>query len=317
MAQAAALARRQAEWTTVGWQGITVSVPEDWYPAALGAERASGYLRVQNADGLAVEVKWFTPKNTVDLERELTKYRKTLGKASKKRHAEFEWRDKPKVPARESRPDKNRRFFGWRSDTQALGVIWYCRTCSRVILAQVVMPLDEDATSLASHILNGIEDHGDDGLEYWAVYGLGISVPKGWSLDKHQLMAGYTMLQFRRRDRVIRAERWALANVALKDASLRDFVWRKSHKFWKDYSIGAVEAPRGDHEGERFSGHTRKVWLRAVALVRRLARRPAADWLTARAWHCDIENKVFAVHAVHPRGDLELFETALESVECH
>ncbi|HHX40023.1 MAG TPA: hypothetical protein GX715_08670 [Armatimonadetes bacterium] len=317
MAQAAAQARRQAEWITVAWQGISVQVPEDWYPAALGTERASGYLRIQSADGHAVEVKWFQPKHTVDLEREVAKYRKTLERGARKRRRAFEWRDKPKVPERESRPDKSRRFFAWRSEGQALGVIWYCRTCSRVILAQVVMPTDQEASVLASRILNGIEDHGEEDQERWSVYGLAVSVPTGWSLDKHQLMAGYTMLQFRRRDRVIRAERWALASVALKDVELRDFVWQKSRKFWKDFSIDVTEAARGPHTANRFGGHTRKVWLRGVAAIRRLLRRPAADWLTAQAWHCDAENKIFAVHAIHPRGDLEVFDKALDSVTCH
>ena len=40
-------------------------------------------------------------------------------------------------------------------------------------------------------------------------------------------------------------------------------------------------------------------------------------WLTAQAWQCDAENKIFAVHAIHPRGDLEVFDKALDSVTCH
>jgi len=272
---------------------------------------------VQNAEGFSVEVKWFTPKGTVDLDRELAKYRKTLERAAKKRRQALEWKAKPKIAVRESKPDKNRHFFAWRGDTQALGVIWYCRTCSRVILAQVVAPLTEDVSVLASAILSGIEDHGSEDEEFWSVYGLGVAVPKGWALEKHQLMAGYTMLQFRRRDRILRAERWALASVALRQCGVRDFVHGKSHKFWKDFRLAGAETPCHGHEGAEFGGRTRKLWLVLVSAVRRLIKRPAADWLSARAWHCEVENKIFAVHAIHPCGQTEVFDNAVESVVCH
>jgi len=317
MSQAAVVQKRRQQGTVIGWQGVTMRVPEDWYPAALGSDRATGYLRVQNAEGSAVEVKWFSPKGSVDKERELEKYRKTMERAARKRRAAFEWRAKPKVPIREARPDKNRMFFGWRADSEALGVIWYCRTCSRVVIAQVTTPLDQGDAALASSILSSLEDHGEDGRELWSLYGLQVRVPKGWVLDKHQLMAGYTMLQFRRGGRLLRAERWALASVALKDATLDDFLWERSRKFWKEYSTASEEAEWQGHPGVEFTGRTRKVWLRVAAPVSRWVKRPLADQLTARAWHCGDENKIFAVHATHPRGDLALLDDAVESVVCH
>ncbi|MBI3946195.1 MAG: hypothetical protein HY321_09775 [Armatimonadetes bacterium] len=314
--QMAAADRRQGKWSTIGWQGISLQVPEDWFPAALGTERGAGYLRVQCPDGPSVEVKWASPKGSVDVEREVAKYRRTLERAARKRRQAVEWQEKPKVPVRVARADKNRRFFGWKGDSQALGVVWYCRGCGRVIIAQATFPASQDA-ELASTILSSIEDHGEDGRELWSLYGLGVRIPVGWALDKHQLMAGYTMLQFRRGDRVLRAERWALANVAMKNATLPEFLRGRSRKFWKDFRLADTGAEWRGHAGAAFSGPTRKVWLRAVALVRLLLRRPAAETMSVRAWHCDAENKIFAIHAVHPRGDTAELERALESLVCH
>ncbi len=309
--------RHRREWVTIGWQGITLEVPEDWYPAALGTQRAAGYLRVQSADGPAAEVKWSTPKGTVDLEKELAKYRKTLERGAHKKRLTLEWREKPKVPIRESRPDKNRRFFGWKADTQALGAIWYCRTCGRVVIAQVTVPLGSDETALASNVLSGIEDHGTDGHDVWALYGLRVSVPERWQLDKHQLMAGYTMLQFRQRDRVLRAERWAPANVRLKKMPLGDFLYQHSRKFWREYSTREAPAEWRGHSGVTFSGRARRVVTQVMGVIRRLVKWPAADNLTVRAWHCEQENKIFAVHSVHPRGDTASIDAAMESMVCH
>ena len=95
---------------------------------------------------------------------------------------------------------------------------------------------------------------------------------------------------------------------------------QKSHKFWKDFSI---ERDRGaknrdlPHPAGASASLPRKCGCAGVAAVRRLLRRPAARWLTAQAWHCDTENKIFAIHAIHPRGDLEVFEKALDKVTCH
>lgn len=309
--------RQKGDWITIGWQGITLRVPDDWYPAALGTDRASGYLRVQSADGPAAEVKWFSPRGTVDMEKELAKYRRTLERAARKRHETVEWRPKPKLAVREAKPDKNRRFFGWAGDAQALGVIWYCRTCQRVVIAQVSVPQGQDGNALASAILSSIEDHGEDGRDLWSLYGLQALIPEGWSLDKHQLMAGYTMLQFRQRDRVLRTERWALANLALKEGSLIDFIWTKSRKFWKDFRVDGDESEWRDHPAVEFRGRSRKLWMVAAGPVLRLLRRPMADRLSARAWHCGVGNKIFAVHAIHARGQDELFEQTVESVFCH
>lgn len=317
MRQGAVSARRQEGWITIGWQGLTMQVPEDWFPAALGAERAAGYLRVQNAEGSSLEVKWSNPRGTVDMEAQLEKYRKALQRAARKRHLPFEWKDKPKVPVREAKPDKNRRFFAWKGEAQGLGVIWYCRSCARVVIAQVSTPLGEDAATLASTILSSLEDHGEVDGDLWALYGLQVRVPKEWMLDRHQLMAGYTMLQFRMGDQILRAERWALANLALKSETLQDFLWSKCWKFWRDYRLTGADAAWEGHPAAEFAGRTRKLWVRATAPVRRLLRRPAADRIAVRAWHCEPANKVFAVHAIHPDGDTVTFERAVASVSCH
>lgn len=318
IAQRTGAPKRQPNWITVGWQGITLEVPEDWYPGALGTDRSSGYLRVQSAEGPSVEVRWFSPKGTVDLEREVAKYRKTMERNARKRRQTIEWRDKPKVAVREARPDKSRRFFGWKGDAHALGVAWYCRTCARVVLSQVTMPGDTSDMTLAARILSSMEDHGEDGRDLWSLYGLAVEIPQGWSLEKHQLMAGYTMLQFRHRNRVLRTERWALASLALEGASLADFIRVKSRKFWKDYRLQSAAAEFHGHENAvTFQGRSRRIWARVFGQVRRWIRWPGADTMTVHAWHCPQENKLFAVHGTHPGGKAQELEETVAALHCH
>lgn len=311
-----ALVRKQQKWVQFGWQGISLWIPEDWYPSALGSDSASGYLRVQNADGGAIEVKWSTPKGTVDMDAELSKYRKNLERAARKRREEFTWKDKPKVPTREASPGKNRHFFGWNGASQALGVIWYCKDCGRVVIAQVVLPRSEDATTLASRLLNGIDDHGVDDINLWSLYGLQVQLPTAWHLDRHQLMAGYTMLQFRKRDRTMRIERWALANIALKDNNLPEFIVGHSRKFWKEFSLRYNDCVWKEHPAARFVGRTRRVWKLLISPILRFIKLPAADRISVLSWHCEKDNKIFAVHSVHPLGDTAALEEIADTIVC-
>ena len=269
---------------------------------------------MQNPEGLSLEVKWSAQGHRADAQ--LASHRKTLARAARKRKLDFDWKDKPKVPVREARPDKNRRFFGWKGEGQGLGVVWYCRGCGRVVFAQVAAPASQETPTLAATILSTLEDHGEDGEDLWALYGCRCACPAA-AAGQHQLMAGYTMLQFRQRERLLRAERWALANVALKEACLEDFLWDKCRKFWRDYRLQASAAEWAGHPGVFFAGRTRKVVPRLVVLVRRLICRPGADRPSARAWHCATANKIFALHAVHPEGDLTALESAVQSVTCH
>ena len=77
--------------------------------------------------------------------------------------------------------------------------------------------------------------------ERWSVYGLAVSVPTGWSLDKHQLMLATPCSSSAGGSRHPRRAMGACQR-GLKDVELRDFVWQKSRKFWKDFSIDVTEA---------------------------------------------------------------------------
>ena len=48
----------QSKWHTVGWQGISLHVPEEWNIGGIGGTRDDGYLRLQDADLARVEIKW-------------------------------------------------------------------------------------------------------------------------------------------------------------------------------------------------------------------------------------------------------------------
>ena len=74
------------KWTTLGWNGITVELPEDWELSGLSGDDKSGYLRLEDADMPRLELKWSESKQKKpDLQRVLDDYFKLVRKNYKRR----------------------------------------------------------------------------------------------------------------------------------------------------------------------------------------------------------------------------------------
>jgi len=294
--------------TWVGWQGLVAEVPTDWSLAAASGDDKSGYFRADSTGTLALEVKWSRAGKQTDLYSKLDGYLNDLRRRARKRKLQFEHKIKPK--------DAGTLTFSWRSDRKAQGRLWLCDECGRVVIAQVSGAPSDDVASVASFVLPSIEDHSDDGWRTWAMYDLVAEVPPGYVLEKHQLMAGYIQLLFHRGSSRLLIERWGLANVALKNTSLREwFAERVSHDLRRyRYSVHDVEF---EHEaGIQVTG--RRSGLRqALKSAFELAsfRRPAL-YVDGYVWVCDESNKIFSVHTMHSRKE-NVLDDVLERVECH
>src|ERR1051325_4814779 len=77
-------------WTTVGWRGISLSVPEDWSLTSVSGEGPNGYLRVESPRSLFLQVKWWEKRGLVSVPDALDAYIADLRKKGKKLRRELE-----------------------------------------------------------------------------------------------------------------------------------------------------------------------------------------------------------------------------------
>ena len=49
-------------WTTFGWAGITLSIPDSWEIAGISGDQKAGYLRLDDENMPRLELKWSESK---------------------------------------------------------------------------------------------------------------------------------------------------------------------------------------------------------------------------------------------------------------
>jgi hypothetical protein len=298
----------KSKHTWVGWQGVMAEVPADWSLSAVNGSENSGYFRADNTANLMLEVKWQKVGKQVDLHKKLDEYLNDLRRRARKRRADFEHKIKSK--------DAGMLTFTWRSDRKAQGRLWYCAECSKVIIAQISGGASEDISGLASTVLTTIEDHSDDGWRTWAMYDLIVEVPPGYSLEKHQLMAGYIRLAFRKKSSRLVIERWGLANVALRGRTLGAWFRERVGYDLKQYGCSIEEVDFDGEKGIQISGRRTGISLVTKSAGELLTFRKPAIWLDGYAWVCEESNKVFSIQSTHT-GAEKIVDQVLERIECH
>ena len=298
----------KTERTWLGWQGIVAEVPADWSLAAINGDEKGGYFRANSTGTLMLEAKWSKATREVDLHSKLEGYLNDLKRRARKRKVEFEHKIKPK--------DAGVLTFSWRSDRKAQGRLWRCDECSRVVIAQVSGGLSDDVSNVASYVLPSFQDHSEDGWRTWAMYDLIAEAPPGYVLEKHQLMAGYIQLVFRKGSNRLVIERWGLANIALKTSGLREWFAERARHDLRPYKYSVHDVQFGREAGIQIAG--RRVGLSQAlksACEFAILRKPAV-WLDGYVWVCEDSNKIFSVQLTHSRGE-NLLDEVLERVECH
>jgi hypothetical protein len=307
--------------TLIGWQGITVRVPSAWELGAIGGTFRSGSLRLDDGDRPRLEVKWsFDP--SAKIEQILDKYLRTI---TKKTRGRATINRQVRVVSKGAKPQKSLCSFG--VDTEAVttggrqgpaeharGVIWRCKSCHRIVLAQVVGWGRERVDALASEVLGSLEDHGSDDRLTWAVYGMICRVPQRLALEGQKLMAGYLELSFLDRQERLQVRRWGMAGIALETKSLREWI-DETYASRREVVFQAAATQIHGHEAVVLSGHRRRFAHRArYAVERALRLRRAVEW-TCWLWCCPESNRIHAIEHWHREGSA-LPEVA-ESVVCH
>jgi hypothetical protein len=300
---------------TLGWRGVSLRVPEDWTLSKVSGEGANGYLRADNLEGAFVQVKWTHKKGLVSVPDAFDTYIRDLQKTAKKQRQTIDVRTKPRALSGVHRSQDAPITYSWSSDQKALGVIYHCGECQRLVIAEVVGPPDSDL-SIAAPILASLREHGEQGWNTWGVHGLLAEVPAEFQLEKQTLVTGHVMLSFRSRSRLLILQQWGLANVALRGTDVAEWFEYQERNRLSRYTYRRDRSPFRDHEAFRMSGRDKLLpgLAKGVQQITALTR-PSLGF-DACAWHCEETNRIYAVMAEHPRGD-SLLDQVLERLPCH
>ncbi len=311
----------------IGWQGFTLHVPESWDLTGFSGKEAEGYFRIDDSEDQAIEVKWATEppktKSEPDIVERRGRFFASLRKRAKREKLTLDTKFVDTYRPVE-RDDRSVAAFGWTSDRRGIGAVWYCRTCRRVVIAQVLgAPSGRGGlVGNADAVLSTLRCHGDDAdWRTWALYDLVTEIPSDYVLESQQLMNVYLRLTFahnKRKTARLTVEQWALANVARKGAYLDNWLAANTRAEMREARVAATE-------GEDVNGHpTLRLdgglgfgmpMLNAIKTATRL-QMPATRF-SGRAWECEPSNKLYLVEAMRPRGAKDMVDAVAERTRCH
>ena len=336
--------------TSIGWQGIRFTLPPDWNLTGFSMDRENGYLRV-DAPGestLTVQVRWLNasnpdqnstvtaysiiapfvrhwlkrpapvaPTSKLNLSGNLERILKETEKQAKKAKATFESAIKPeRIEGKDG--ERSAIYFSWTGEGRAQGKIWHCKTCDRVVVAQVVgMAKDQSAiANIASRLFATFQDHAVDGYDRWALYDLQLDVPSDFRLQEQKLLSGHLHLEWARGGERIVLDRWGLANMLLKKFSLGDW--------FRNNALVPVKALTRD-DAHTVHGHESLRYLGGLPLMSKLQAlrdsRVSLKRFPTRyeggIWNCADSNKIYALQVLHQKQTVGLWEDIVSRCVCH
>ncbi len=340
----------------LGWQGYITEVPQNWNPGKFSGTRARGDLRVDDENGVRLELRWEDATKTPDVGKSVTNFLQTLQKDAKKRQSAFQNVAGTRIVSRSKKRKEQVTSFGWIGDAKAaascgFGAAWYCSTCNRVTFAHIVGQPNEKSAKierLASEILGPLECHGEGGWESWSLFDLKIEIPTEFELGRAQILLNKIEMEWvRPRPAGMpgwgkRAERFKLwrfpaATALLSDTNLERWTkWNllEPHKqlHWTQVESNSESPDSDPSDSESFdfepvkvSGHE-ALWYRGdIKDPRQRLPSLVFDRLLRRStpkpqlwvWNCPDSNRIWAVEAETSASNIHIAEEVLDSVQCH
>jgi hypothetical protein len=308
------------QWTTLGWGGITLELPEDWELSGLSGDDKSGYLRLEDAEMPRLELKWSESKQKKpDLQRVLDDYFKLVRKNYKRKDTNLHiQRNVNLIKDPQFFEDREVAFFNWKGEFRASGVIFHCHTCKRITIVQVMGHLKENIRDTASRIFSSVQDHPAGQATLWGAYQLNAEVPRRYRLDKHKLLSGYLLFSFVDGSRKVSIERYGVADVTLKEQDLESWFRARYAKAIRGYGF-SIESSNGDADerltliGEETRIIDRVPLAPALVIDKVMRRKTFAVYL----WRCHHSNRIYVVQAIAKQDAARTAEEIAASIRCH
>lgn len=325
--------------TLVGWQGLRFTLPPDWNVTGFSMDAREGYLKVDSPGTMFAQIKWSDlrgkrPANLAelvfrlwqkarrkppaeptppDLRAMLDAFLKATEKQARKGRAAFDCKIRPEE--KEAQGERIAHPFSWTGGGQGHGKIWHCKTCGRVVIAQVVGQGRDPVANVAAELFGEMRDHPEAGWNTWALYDLAAGIPEDFTLKSQKLMSGYLRLEFERRGERILLERWGLANITRKKFTLAE--WFASACNVHDQRVETSETTVQGHPAACATGRIRGllIWVKTLREAVRTFR-PASQY-DGCCWECPEANKLYAVQVWHNVRAEGLMEEVAARCACH
>jgi hypothetical protein len=296
-------------WGRLAWQGIAFDVPADWCPSQLQGDFKSGYLRVEDELRVRLELRWESlrkrlPEASDLVDNFLRQTRKKLGR----RQPEPDIVRGRSVPALEP---QDHEVFTWRGSFNAHSLLLVCAETRRVVHLRVFFEAGDEQKALTRRVFASVSSGPQDGQLEWNVFDLGFRLDADWRLESSALRTGCLELAFREgRDELVVA-RYSLAELSLREATLKQWLARTLGKPLRGFRVEVdEEASFRQHAALRFGGRSR-AGAKPLGLFRRRRH------LTGLAWHCPEADKIFAVRAASYEADDPRVAACAETIACH
>ncbi len=312
--------RGTSKWAATGWHQLYFERPEDWSIGAVTGDFSTGYLRLDDMEMPRFELRWERTRGREPVDQVVARYLKNLaGKGGKKAPPVKVRRDLDLIKNESILQDRTVEGFHWRTEgrdpLQAYGCLWMCETCRRTIFAQVLGRGGESLMTLASKLLNTLDDHARDEKAVWAVYGMKIEIPAAYVLKHHSFLTGRIELTFESGGARLELVRMSLAEMHLENRTFEDWfqnTYGQEIENWSDFRGTPSGHPGilGTGEGvDPETVHSRMAWLPW--------RQPRKKPLSCCSWHCIDGNKLYVLRHMDATHQSDLLGEIAVKVMCH
>ena len=315
------------DWKETGWHGLSLHTPHAWNLVAFSGERAQGSLRMDNGEttgtATGVEIRWSHIKGRItdaDMEKRLERYFAGIRRSVKRQKLDVDAKTKTLTDERHLERDLSR-TFSWKADRRAVGRIWHCTECGRLVIAQVV-GAQGGLSAIAPDVLRSIQCHPSDAdWQTWSLYDLLTQVPADYALrGKPQLMNIYVQLMFGRGQSAdtLSVEQWGVANVQLRGAYLDEWFRQKNAAHESALRYAAQEVTVQGHAALLLSGWRGGLgyWMTQAGPHLAKLQIPATHF-SACLWECPHSNKIFLMQSYSRRPQPDLLLQIAGRTPCH
>ena len=292
----------------IAWQGLQLNVPMDWEVSGYSGDYAEGYLRVDDGEDVALEIKWVTVRSAAITSDNLTarcqKYLEALRTAASKRKESFVIVTNPKAYSiNQSDMADITVPFSWKSTRIASGWIAGFLHSQRVVMAQIVVTSGKTSmlTQASSYLSSIRVDLPSDTRQRWAILDVDVSLPRGFKLVKADLLNVCVRLHFLSGSHLVMIEQWSAAQVARKDCYLDDWVRLNTSGPWRRAVARREEIIQyGDQSVVAVTGRV-AFGAPLLGVVRQILQfRSPAVLFDGYFWHAETTNKMYAVQEIRP-----------------
>jgi len=321
----------------IGWQGFTFHLPDEWNPGKFSGTRDKGDLRIDDPNGVRIELRWEKSSKTPDVAKSVENFLKQLEKNAKKAKTDFNVASNAQVVSKNRKKKEQVTSFGWTgvpgSEVSCgYGAAWFCPTCERTTFVHLLGQKNEKpekVQKLASEIFSEMECHGEGGWETWSAFDFKIDIPVEFELKNAKILLNKLDLEWirprpmgfygwgRRAER-LRLQRYPVANVLLDGKSLE--VWSDWNIASKNKQLAlkdATEHAVKNHEGLQYVGYAKDIKSRiSVLFFDKILRRvtPAGEIIV---WNCADSNRIFVFEHEVSNVNVHVPKDVLDGLACH